>query len=92
MNIQEIQLNQVSQIYVGKDRCCRCGCGGSYVSTSYMEDPRNDVDDQLAQKRLNRAKRLALKSNSEIQYGSNHINIGYGYNSAITVYLDEIKK
>jgi hypothetical protein len=91
MNIQEIQLNQISQIYIGKDRVCRCGCAGEYVSTSFMEDPRNDVDDKLAESRLKRAKKLALNTNSVVDYCDNHINVSYGKDRAITIYLDEIK-
>ena len=91
MKIQEIQLDQISQIYLGKNHYCRCGCGGTYVSTSYMEDPRNDVDDKLAGSRLKRAKKLALNTDSVVDYSDNHINIGYGDNRAITIYLDELK-
>ena len=91
MNIQGIQLDQISQIYIGKDRVCRCGCAGTYVSTSYMEDPRNDVDDKLAGSRLKRAKKLSLNTDSVVDYSNNHINIGYGDNRAITIYLDELK-
>jgi hypothetical protein len=91
MKIQEIQLDQISQIYLGKDHFCRCGCGGTYVSTSYMNEPRNDVNDRLAQTRLNRAKKIALNADSEVEYCNDHINIGYGDNRAITIYLDELK-
>jgi hypothetical protein len=91
MKIQEIQLDQISQIYLGKDQFCRCGCGGTYVSTSYMNEPRSDVNDRLAQTRLNRAKKIALNADSEIFYDKDHINIGYGDNRAITIYLDELK-
>ena len=93
MTIQDIQLNQISQIYVGKDRNCRCGCGGTYIATSFMESPRTDIiDDRRAQKNLTRAKKLALKKDVLVEYGDNHINIGYGNNRAITVYFDEVKK
>jgi len=91
MNIQEIQLNQISQIYIGKDRVCRCGCAGEYVSTSYMEDPRSDVDDKLAGSRLKRAKKLALNTTSEVDYQDTYINVSYGKDRVITIYLDEVK-
>ena len=91
MNIQGIQLDQISQIYIGKDRVCRCGCAGTYVSTSYMEDPRNDVDDKLAGSRLKRAKKLALNTTSEVDYQDTYINVSYGKDRAITIYLDEVK-
>jgi hypothetical protein len=92
MNIQDIKLNQISQIYVGLDRNCRCGCGGTYVSTSFMEEPRNEVNDKLAMTRLKRAKKLALRKDVEIEYADIYINVGYGNNRAITIYLDEVKK
>lgn len=92
MNIQEITLDQISQIYIGKDNHCRCGCGGKYVSTSFMEEPRNTVDDKLAMTRLKRAKKLASNKSNQIEYGGNHINISFGNNRAITIYTDEVKK
>lgn len=93
MTIQDIQLNQISQIYVGKDRNCRCGCGGTYVATSFMENPRTDVvDDSKAQSRLSRAKKIALRKDALVEYGDNHINVGYGNNRAYTIYFDEVKK
>ena len=93
MTIQEISLDQISQIYVGKDRNCRCGCGGTYIATSFMDSPRTDIIDNIrAQKNLTRAKKLALKKDVLVEYGDNHINIGYGNNRAITIYTDELKK
>jgi hypothetical protein len=93
MTIQEISLDQISQIYVGKDRNCRCGCGGTYIATSFMDSPRTDIIDNIrAQKNLPRAKNLSLKKDVLVEYGDNHINIGYGNNRAITIYTDELKK
>ena len=92
MNIQEVTLDQVSQIYLGKDKCCRCGCGGKYISTSFMDNPRNEVDDDAAAKLLARAKRLALSIKSEVDYGGTYINVSFGSNRAICIYTDEIKK
>ena len=93
MTLQEIQLNQISQIYVGKDRCCRCGCGGKYIATTFMESPRTDIiDDRRALTNLNRAKRLEAKKAAIVEYGDNHINVGFGNNRAICIYFDEVKK
>ncbi len=86
----EIQINQISQVYNGKDHHCRCGCGGEYVATSYMKDPRSVVDDALIQKRLARAKKLIL---SDVQHsiGTTYINIVTGNNRCLTFYFDELK-
>lgn len=92
MTLQEITLNQISQIYVGKDRNCRCGCGGTYTATSFMEDPRSEVNDRKAQSSLTRAKRMVERNKAEVEYGDNHINVAYGNNRAITIYFDEVKK
>jgi hypothetical protein len=34
-----ISLEQVESLYIGKGRCCRCGCGGNYFRIE--EDPKN---------------------------------------------------
>jgi hypothetical protein len=94
MNINEFlnfTIENVSQVYVGKDRCCRCGCGGDYTATSYMVKPRSEVNDSLVEKRLKRAKRL-IESGVEYQIGDNHINIELGNNRALTFYFDEVAK
>jgi hypothetical protein len=94
MNINEFlnfTIGNVSQVYVGKDRCCRCGCGGNYTATSYMVKPRSEVNDSLVEKRLKRAKRL-IESGVEYQIGDNHINIELGNNRALTFYFDEVAK
>jgi hypothetical protein len=94
MNINEFlnfTIENISQVYVGKDRCCRCGCGGDYTATSYMVKPRSDVNDSLVEKRLKRAKRL-IESGVEYQIGDNHINIELGNNRALTFYFDEVAK
>jgi hypothetical protein len=94
MNINEFlnfTIRNVSHVYVGKDRCCRCGCGGNYTATSYMIKPRSSVNDSLVEKRLKRAKRL-IESGIEYQIGDNHINIELGNNRALTFYFDEVAK
>jgi hypothetical protein len=84
-----VTLNQVSQIYVGKDHCCRCGCGGTYVSTSFMKDARSDVNDSLAQRRLNKAHKL-VREGAFAEYEGSYANIVSGDNRAICIYFDEI--
>jgi hypothetical protein len=34
-----ISLEQIESLYIGKGRCCRCGCGGEYFRVS--EDPKH---------------------------------------------------
>lgn len=87
----EADINKISQVYSGKNRHCRCGCGGEYIATSFMENPRSEVNDELAIERLNRAKRL-IRDGAEYDIGDNHINIVTGNNRALTFYFDEIKK
>ena len=84
-------IKDISQVYVGKDNCCRCGCGGEYTATSYMENPRSDVNDSLVAKRLKRAQRLVSKG-AEYQLDETYINIVTGNNRALTLYFDEVKK
>ena len=84
-------IKDISQVYVGKDNCCRCGCGGEYTATSYMENPRSDVNDSLVAKRLKRAQRL-VSEGAEYQMDHTYINIVTGNNRALTLYFDEVKK
>jgi len=95
MNTKEKFLNlnvsQISQSYKGKNRCCRCGCGGTYTSTSFMEKPRSTVNDEAVEKHLKRAKKMIESGKGELECCSNHFNISYGVNSAYTFYTDELK-
>lgn len=86
----QLEISNISQVYMGKDNCCRCGCGGTYTATSYMKDPRSDVNDSLVQKRLERAKKLVL-GGAEVEYGDTFVNVSTGKNKALTFYFDEIK-
>jgi hypothetical protein len=84
-------IRNISQVYVGKNNCCRCGCGGDYTATSYMIEPRSDVNDNLVEKRFKRAKRL-IENGFVYQIGDNHVNIELGNNRALTFYFDEVAK
>jgi hypothetical protein len=84
-------IKNISQVYTGKDRHCRCGCGGDYTATSYMIEPRSDVNDNLVEKRLKRAKSL-IESGAEYQLYNRYINIESGNNRALTLYFDEVAK
>jgi len=84
-------IKDISQVYVGKDRHCRCGCGGDYTATSYMIEPRSEVNDKLVEKRLKRAKRL-IENGAEYDLEGIYINIVTGDNRALTLYFDEVAK
>lgn len=83
----ESTLKDFTTAYFGKDRCCRCGCRGEYISTSYMVNPRSEVNDLKFSKRLQRAKKLVMNG-AEFSFGGNHVNISYGNNLALTFYND----
>lgn len=84
-------IESISQVYLGKDRHCRCGCGGEYIATSFMEKPRSDVDDSLVAKRLERAKKL-ISEGAEYEFGPNYLNLVTGDNRCLCFYFDDIKQ
>jgi hypothetical protein len=86
----ESTLNQISQVYLGKNHYCRCGCGGSYTATSFMDEPRSDINDKLVEKRLKKAKALILKG-VDVEYGKEYVNIETRNNRALTFYFDEVR-
>lgn len=86
----ELTIDQVSSVYSGKRDHCRCGCGGTYTATSWMENPRSEVNDSLVEKRLKRAKALVNKG-ADVDYGSNYIDVKTGENRSLTFYTDELK-
>lgn len=86
----QIELKDVSKVYSGKRNCCRCGCGGTYTATSYMVEPRSDINDKLVEKRLKRAKKLVLEG-VDVDFGDNYVDIETGNNRCLTFYFDELK-
>lgn len=84
-------LSQVSQVYNGKRHNCRCGCGGNYIATSYMAEPRSEVNDALAEKRLKRAQKL-VREGASVDFGETFVDVECGNNRALTFYFDELKK
>ena len=87
----EATVSQVSQVYKGKRACCRCGCGGDYISTSFMEKPRNEIKDKLAERRLKQAQKLVLEGLADVDYGSTYVDVETGWDRSLTFYFDDIK-
>jgi len=86
------QLKDISQVYLGKNHHCRCGCGGKYTATTYMIKPRTaTIDNNLVNLRLKRAKKL-IESGVQVDYGDNYVNIVTGNNRALTFYFNETQQ
>lgn len=89
-NFLDLKLNQISQVYSGKRDCCRCGCGGDYTATSYMKEPRSDVNDKLVERRLKRAKKLVAEG-AEVIYDETYADVQTGEDRTLTFYFDDLK-
>ena len=88
----KIGLEGISHVYQGKDNHCRCGCGGEYTATSFMENPRSTVDDKSVAKKLERAKKLISSGSVHYAFGTTYVNVVTGRNRALCFYFDELKK
>lgn len=86
-----ISLDKISQVYTGKRNCCRCGCGGEYTSTSFMKNPRSEVNNKLVEQRLKRAKTLINKG-ADVDYYDTFVDVQTGADRTLTFYFDELKK
>ena len=86
-----LTIEGVSQVYMGKRNCCRCGCGGDYTATSFMQNPRSAVNDSLVTKRLKRAQEL-VRQGADTEYGDTWIDVQTGQDRTLTFYTDELKK
>jgi hypothetical protein len=79
-----IKTERVTQIYLGRDKVCRCGCAGEYVARG---EPKFE-------KRLKRFLKMAQKYDFEkntnpVDYMQDHyLNISYGKDRAMTLYFD----
>ena len=86
-----LTLEGVSHVYSGKRDWCRCGCGGKYTATSFMDRPRSEVNDSLVKRRLKRAQAL-VQNGADTIYGISYIDVETGPNKCLTFYIDELKK
>lgn len=78
---ETINPNTVTKVYLGKDRWCRCGCGGEYV---YPDNPKFE-------KRLKRFMKMWESYDPTDIDGSgkdNFRNVSFGKNRALTIYFD----
>jgi hypothetical protein len=88
-----ISIDKISQVYEGKRDCCRCGCGGEYIATRFMENPRSEVDTSLVETLLEHAKELVSSdSTDDIMFGDSFIDIKVGEDKSLTFYFNELKK
>ena len=95
------ELKDISHVYLGKRNCCRCGCGGEYTATSFMDDPRSDVNDALVGKRLKKAIKLVQEAktfgegnkntDADVVFGTTYVDVKTGRNRTLTFYFDELK-
>ncbi len=85
-----ISISEISQVYSGKRECCRCGCGGDYVATTFMIKPRSaNINDELVERRLKRAKKL-VEAGAEVYYGGTFVDVKTGNDRTLTFYFDEV--
>lgn len=85
-----LEINNISQVYSGKRNCCRCGCGGEYISTTFAETPLSEINNELVIKRLKRAKRL-IEEGADVDYDAVFVDVRTGIDRTLTFYLDELK-
>lgn len=83
----QIDTSKIKQIYLGRDRICRCGCQGEYVARG---EPKFE-------KRVKRFLKMAETYNFEEHvsaYGGfldkddTYMNISYGKDRAMTIYFE----
>jgi hypothetical protein len=77
--LPNIDFSKATQIYLGADSACRCGCRGTYAKQG----------SRLFSSRENRIKNLTCDEVSDIEVDPNneYVNISLPNNRAITVYF-----
>ena len=100
------KLEDISQVYLGKRHCCRCGCGGEYTFTTHStrKEKYYEVNNELVAKRLKRAKELVMKAqtigngninvDADVVFGTTYVDVKTDVrgNRCFTFYFDETKK
>lgn len=84
-----IKTERVTQIYMGRDKVCRCGCHGEYVRRG------EPMFEQRLKRFLKMAetydfeKNVSPSSGMPLDYCQDvYLNISYGKDRAITLYFD----
>lgn len=79
-------VTDISSVYNGKQNCCRCGCGGTYTSTSAATHSRNIIDDRLVVKRLRRCQKL-VANGAEVKCDTMYVDVTVGKDRTMTFYF-----
>lgn len=90
-----INFEDVSDVYVGRDSGCRCGCHGTYTKTSHStdKDDYSDVDDKKVKRILTRAHKLLTTGEGRVTDSCNiYTNISYGNDRAICIYFNKFNQ
>jgi hypothetical protein len=90
-DFMQATIKDISCVYNGKRDCCRCGCRGDYVYTSYSTIGDSEINDSLIEKRLKRAKKL-LEEGADVDFGGTFVDVECGKNRTLTFYFDDVKE
>lgn len=84
-----LTTDRISKVYYGKDRCCRCGCGGDYTYTSNSSEIQSfyQVDDVSVRMKLSKAKGLVLRG-FKVEFGEKWVNVVVECDTALTFYIN----
>ena len=80
-------FRNVSQVYRGKQNCCRCGCGGTYTSTTFAKDVRSPIDDHKVHLALKRAQKL-VQEGAEVDFDAEYVEVTTGKDRTLTFYFE----
>lgn len=78
-------MQEITKIYMGKDRVCRCGCAGNYYTKDDPVFPALVERFQKAWKRYEKAGKVKEHD----KYDGDYYNISYAGNKAMTAYFGD---
>ena len=89
-NFLNVEINNISKVYSGKRNCCRCGCEGEYIATSYhvseYKTAKYTVDDKLVMEKLSKAKTL-IQNGANCEINKNWADIEVSENKTLTFHF-----